>query len=386
MNTNENPLESLEFLDLLSGEDPIDAPSYDPNKNIAPDILSGKPLPPPDENLDDDEEDDSSNSNIEPPASKTQNQAPADEPADEDELLDEGDDDDINYFETFGKGLIKAGMLEIEDGEDPEQIEWTEETFLSKMEQTIEKKAWDTLESIALETYGDAGVKLVEDLFINKVPVSEYLTMFRNEEVVANIDLNSEMNQERVVRLYLAKTGMEEEEIEDQIAYAKDNERLPSYAKKYHGKLLERMESERQVMADESAARVQVAQQKEQDRQELYAGVLEKSIKDGSIEGYPINENSAGELFDFVLAKSVQLPNGQKISEFEYKLAVMRQEDPSKFLAVARLVQNNLDLTPIKNRGVSEATNSIFNELRTKTKKPAKSSRSEQDMFSRYFK
>jgi len=210
--------------------------------------------------------------------------------------------------------------------------------------------------------------------------------MFRNEEVVANIDLNSEMNQERVVRLYLAKTGMEEEEIEDQIAYAKDNERLPSYAKKYHGKLLERMESERQVMADESAARVQVAQQKEQDRQELYAGVLEKSIKDGSIEGYPINENSAGELFDFVLAKSVQLPNGQKISEFEYKLAVMRQEDPSKFLAVARLVQNNLDLTPIKNRGVSEATNSIFNELRTKTKKPAKSSRSEQDMFSRYFK
>lgn len=386
MNTTDNPLESLEFLDLLSGDDPIDSPSYDPNQNIAPDILSGKPLTPPDDNLDEDEDDTNAIAD-EPPAPKTQTPPPVDEPEEDDEPLDsDDDDDDINYFETFGKGLIKAGMLEVEDGEDPEQIEWSEETFLSKMEQTIEKKAWDTLESIALETYGDAGVKLVEDLFINKVPVNEYLTMFRNEEVVANIDLDNEMNQERVVRLYLAKTGMEEEEIEDQIAYAKDNERLNSYAKKYHGKLLERMEYERQTMAEESAARVQAAQQKEQERQELYADVLEKSIKEGSIEGYPINENAAGELFDFVLAKSVQLPNGQKISEFEYKLALMRQEDPSKFLAVARLVQNGLDLTPIKKKGVSEETNSIFNELRTKTKKPAKSSRSDQDMFSRYFK
>ena len=114
--------------------------------------------------------------------------------------------------------------------------------------------------------------------------------------------------------------------------------------------------------------------------------MLEKSIKEGAIEGYPINENSAGELFDFVLSKSVQLPNGQRISEFEYKLALMRQEDPAKFLAVAKLVQNNLDLTPVKKKGVSEETNSIFNELRTKTKKPAKANRSEQDVFSRYFK
>ena len=388
MITNDNPLESLEFLDLLSADDPIDSPAYDPNKNIAPDILSGQPLTPTDDVLDDEEEEDEPPT---PPAPKTppanEPPAPSDEPDDEPEPLEEEEeDDDINYFATFGKGLIKAGMLELEEGEDPEQVEWTEQTFLDKMEQTIEKKAWDTLESIAMETYGEAGVKLVEDLFINKVPVNEYLTMFRNEEIVSNINLENEGNQERVLRLYLAKTGMEEEEIEDQIAYAKDNDRLAAYAKKYHGKLLERMELERQTMAEESAARVQAAQQKEQERQQTYASVLEKSIKEGSIEGYPINENSAGELFDFVLSKSVQLPNGQRISEFEYKLATMRQEDPSKFLAVARLVQNNLDLTPIKKKGVSEETNSIFNELRTKNKKPAKSSRSDQDVFSRYFK
>jgi hypothetical protein len=385
MNTNDNPLEGLEFLDLLSGDEPIDAPAYDPNQNIAPDILSGEPINNGEE--DDDDSDDDSTQNSAPASAPTKRVEPpiSNEP-DDDPIDDDSDDDDINYFETFGKGLIKAGMLELEEGEDAEKLEWTEETFLSKMEQTIEKKAWDTLESLAMETYGEAGVKLVEDLFINKVPVNQYLSMFRNEEIVANIDLDNELNQERVVRLYLAKTGMEEEEIEDQVAYAKDNERLNSYAKKYHGKLLERMEYERQSLAQENAARVEEARLKEQERQQQYATVLEKSIKEGAIEGYPINENSAGELFDFVLAKSVQLPNGQKISEFEYKLAVMRQEDPSKFLAVARLVQNNLDLTPIKQRGVSEETNSIFNELRTKTKKSTKTSKSDPDLFSRYFK
>jgi hypothetical protein len=385
MNTNDNPLEGLEFLDLLSGDEPIDAPAYDPNQNIAPDILSGEPINNGEE--DDDDSDDDPTQNSAPASAPTKRVEPpiSNEP-DDDPIDDDSDDDDINYFETFGKGLIKAGMLELEEGEDAEKLEWTEETFLSKMEQTIEKKAWDTLESLAMETYGEAGVKLVEDLFINKVPVNQYLSMFRNEEIVANIDLDNELNQERVVRLYLAKTGMEEEEIEDQVAYAKDNERLNSYAKKYHGKLLERMEYERQSLAQENAARVEEARLKEQERQQQYATVLEKSIKEGAIEGYPINENSAGELFDFVLAKSVQLPNGQKISEFEYKLAVMRQEDPSKFLAVARLVQNNLDLTPIKQRGVSEETNSIFNELRTKTKKSTKTSKSDPDLFSRYFK
>ena len=41
MNTNENPLENLEFFESFSSDDPIDVnPQYDPNKNIAADILA----------------------------------------------------------------------------------------------------------------------------------------------------------------------------------------------------------------------------------------------------------------------------------------------------------------------------------------------------------
>lgn len=389
MSTNENPLENLEFFETFSSDDPIDVnPQYDPNKNIAPDILAPDgtikdPVLDPDLDEEEDEEDD--DGGTPPPPIKKPTPPPTEEDDDDDQPINDNDDEseDINYFEVFGKGLVKAGLL---DAEDADNQEWTEQSFLDKMGETIEKRAWDTLEELATETYGEAGVKLVEDIFINKVPIQQYLQMFNNEQIVENVDLNNEVNQERVVRLYLAKTGMDEDEIEDQLTFAKDNDRLGSYAKKYHGKLVERMQQERTLLAQENAQRMQEAQQKEQQRQQQYASVLEESIKRGEIEGYPINENSASDLFDFVLSKPHVLPNGQRITDFEFKLATMRQEDPSKFLAIARLVQNDLDLTPIKRKGVTEETNSIFNDLKTKTKKSTKSSKSDQDLFSRYFK
>lgn len=391
MNTNENPLENLEFFESFSSDDPIDVnPQYDPNKNIAPDILAPDgtikdPILDPELDEEAEEEDEDADDNNPPAPTKKTTPAPLDDNDDEDEPIDDNDEesDDINYFEVFGKGLVKAGLL---DAEDVENQEWTEQSFLDKMSETIEKRAWDTLEELATETYGEAGVKLVEDIFINKVPIQQYLQMFNNEQIVDNVDLSNEVNQERVVRLYLAKTGMDEDEIEDQLTFAKDNDRLGSYAKKYHGKLVERMQHERATLAQDNAQRVQEVQQKEQQRQQQYASVLEDSIKKGEIEGYPINETTASDLFDFVLSKPHVLPNGQRITDFEFKLATMRQEEPSKFLAIARLVQNDLDLTPMKRKGVTEETNSIFNDLKTKTKKSTKGTKSNQDLFTRYFK
>jgi hypothetical protein len=390
MNTNENPLENLEFFETFSTDDPIDVnPQYDPNKNIAPDILGadGKikdPILDPEEEEEEEEENPT-------PASTPNTVTPKPNPIEDDEEEEEeeeqtgleDEEDSVNYFEVFGKGLAKAGMLDLEENE---EIEWTEQTFLSKMDETIEKKAWDTLEGLAMETYGEAGVKLVEDVFINKAPIQQYLQMFANQQIVEDVDLNDVVNQERVVRLYLAKTGMDEDEIEDQVNFAVNNQRLESYAQKYHGKLVEKLNQEKDALAEQSRQQVELQKQREVERQEAYAAVLEQSIKSGEIEGYPINNTTAGELFQFVLAKPHQLPNGQRITEFEYKLARMRQEEPSKFLALARLVQNDLDLTPVKKKGVTEETNSIFNELKTKTKKSTKSSKSDQDVFSRYFK
>lgn len=388
--SDENKLENLEFFESFMDSDPLeDVASDDPNANVAPDILQGEEFDP----LKNTEEQTPETPESEEELPEVPKEAPAETPEESteeeteeptDEVEEEDAEESDNPFEVFAKGLIEAGMLDMD--EEGEEVEWSEKTFLSTMEETIDNRMWGRLEELASETYGEAGVKLVEDIFINKVPIPEYLQMFNNEQAVDNVDLSDEGNQERVFRLYLAKTGMDEDEIEDQLAYARDNDRLEAYASKYKGKLVEKLETERAQLAQEAEARVADLRKKEEEREESYAKALEESITAGEIEGYPINDNDAEELFSFVLEKPHILPNGQRISDFEYRLATMRQEDPKKFLAVARLVQKDLDLTPIKKKAVSEETNTIFKGLKTKTKTSGKSSKKQEDLFAKYFK
>jgi hypothetical protein len=378
--SNDNKLENLEFFEsFLDPTDPIDNEdlSFDASKNIAPDILNGEELE------EEDLEDPAPALNTKKDTTTTVDPLENEEEEEEEEILTDDDDDDSdNPFEVFANGLIQAGILDVEE---KENVEWNEQSFISAFQETVDNKMWEKLEELATETYGEAGVKLIEDVFINKVPVQEYLRMFANEQVVENVDLSDEGNQERVVRLYLAKTGMDEDSIEDQLAYMRDNNRLDAYAEKYHDKLLGKLQEEREKLSQESEVRMNMIRQKETEREESYAQVLEESIKTGEIEGYPINDTDAQDLYSFVLDKPHILPNGQRISEFEYRLATMRQEDPKKFLAVARLVQKDLDLTPIKKKAVSEETNQIFKGLKTKTKTSTKSSKN-QDLFAKYFK
>lgn len=399
MNNNPNDdqlgLDNLEFFENFATDDPLEDPQFDPNANLAPDILGGEKMdladddlpmggqgkkpepatPPADSSTEDDDDEDDDGGN---------NPADSQEPEGNDDLED--DSEDINYYEAFGKGLLKSGHFDLGEEIDPEQIEWTEESFLEMMSATVENKAWKQLEDIATEAYGQEGIELVKDLFINRVPVQQYLSKFNEQVALENVDLTNPQNQEAIFREYLSRTGLDQDEIDEQLEYAVKTNKLENFSEKYYVKLLERSKQEREALAEQGAQRQREAQERENARQESYIKTLESAIKTGDINGFPINQNEAANLFDYVTSRNYQLPNGQKISEFEFTLAKMRQEDPQKFLAVARLVQSNLDLAPVKKKGVSEETNSIFQELQKKSKKgPKGEPRKETQLFSNFF-
>jgi hypothetical protein len=376
-------LDNLEFFENFATDDPLGEPTYDPNANLAPDILSGEKM-----ELD---EDDLPNPSAQPaPAAKPELPAePLETEEDTEEsapLEGEEEGEEINYYEAFGKGLLRAGHFDLGEEIDPEQVEWTEDSFLEMMSTTIENKAWKQLEEIAVEAYGQEGLELVKDLFINKVPVQTYLAKYNEQIALENIDLTDQRNQEAIFREYLSRTGLDQDEVEEQLEYALKTNKLETFSEKYYAKLLERSRQERETLAVQSAQKVKEAQEREQVRQESYIKTLEGAIKQGDINGYPITQNEASTLFNYVTDRNYQLPNGQKISEFEYTLAKMRQEEPQKFLAVARLVQADLDLSPVKKKGVTEETNSIFKELQNKSKRGQKTeTKKETQLFSSFF-
>lgn len=383
-------LDNLEFFENFATEDLLEDPQFDPNANLAPDILSGEKM-----DLDDgDLPLGGQQKSPESDSSTLKEEVVPDNPLEDEEeeaapqadALAGEDDEDVNYYEAFGKGLLRSGHFDLGEEIDPDQIEWTEESFLEMMSTTVENKAWKQLEEIATEAYGQEGIELVKDLFINKVPVQQYLTKYNEQVALENVDLTNPQNQEAIFREYLSRTGLDAEEVEEQLEYAVKTNKLENFSEKYYVKLLERSKQEREALAEQSAQRQREIQERENTRQESYIKTLEDAIKTGDINGYPINQNEASTLFDYVTSKNYQLPNGQKISEFEFTLAKMRQDDPQKFLAVARLVQSNLDLAPVKKKGVSEETNSIFKELQNKSKKgPKGEPKKETQLFSNFF-
>lgn len=392
-------LDNLEFFENFATDEPIES-QFNPNANLAPDILNGGKLELEDGDLpkgnDEEEEDEENKKTSTQSTQSTQNQPDLEdeeegnaletEDEDETENDDSSDEDEINYYEAFGKGLLRSGHFDLGEEVNPDEIEWTEESFIEMMNTTIENKAWKQLEDIAVEAYGQEGLELIKDLFINKVPIQSYLSKYNEAVELENVDMSDPRNQEAIFREYLYRTGLDEDEVEEQLEYAQKTGKLISFSEKYYVKLLEKSREEREQQAEASAQRQREIEERENARQESYITTLESAIKSGEIMGYPINQNDAAELFDYVTNKSYQLPNGQKISEFEMKLAKLRQEDPQKFLAVARLVQTDLDLTPIKKKGISEETNSIFQELQGKTKRGQKTGpRKETQVFSKYF-
>jgi hypothetical protein len=393
--SKEEDLDSLSFFNLLGDEDDVDLGIEDPNANIAPDILGDNdellPLPNKEKEVKPSEDEDPNLQVKKQPAQSTEDSDEIIEDDDEDpkDLIegDPDDDSDFDAFKEFGKALAKGGVLLLEDGEDAEKIDWNQDVFMEKFESTIETKAFELIENLALERHGEEGIQMIKDILINGVSIPQYLSRFQQEIDLEDVDLSDEGNKIAVMREYLARTGVDEDEAEDRIKFAVDNDKLDEYAPKYHQKLVQASRKQREHMAEQARQQKDQQEQFERQRRENYKKVLTDAIKDGELEGYPVTPKDATELISFIDNKVYTLQNGQKITSFEYKLAKLRHEDPKKFLAFAKLLQSDLDLAPVKRTAVTNETNEIFNELKNKTKKTSvrTPSKGTTNSFAKYF-
>ena len=312
-----------------------------------------------------------------------------DEEEGEEEETEEGEEEESgeeNPFAIFAKGLAKVGRLVLDEDEDPEKIQWDEEKFIEKFDETVDNSAWSRLEELATEAMGEEGVKVIEDLFINKVPVHQYLASFQQQQSLEELDMSNERNQVELVRYYLRSVvGEDESEIADQIEYMRSNETLEKKAVNFQKKLAANEEQVRQRMAAESQARQQQMEQFEQQRIQTYSEIAETAVKAGELNGLPFSNKDYERVLNSALSKEYVLPNGQKITPFEYKLATLRKDDPAKYLQIVKLVEDDVNLAPIMKKGVTEKTNEIFKGLQSKTKTSSKP-RKNQNVFNKYIK
>ena len=151
-------LDNLEFFENFATDEPIES-QFNPNANLAPDILNGGKLELEDGDLPKDEEDEEKKKSPIETSDEEEDDKPTVYPLEEEETesneevdeSSEDDDDEFNYYEAFGKGLLRSGHFDLGEEVNPDEIEWTEESFIEMMNTTIENKAWKQLEDIALK-------------------------------------------------------------------------------------------------------------------------------------------------------------------------------------------------------------------------------------------
>ncbi len=292
-----------------------------------------------------------------------------------DEIIETGDEQDKRNEDVedltkrigdIAKYFADKGVLLLEENEEADKIEWTEQKFIEKFEDSVEENAWLKLEELATEALGERGVEFIKDVFINKVPYTDYLRSYQKEDAVETLD--PETHGERIIRYYLSAQGVDEEDIDEQIAFYKGNETLAAKAGKFKSLLVQNVKKEREAFAGQQKIQQEALIKREQERASAYAKTVQEAIKAGTLNGLPLNRKDGEELYNYTLDKPHTLPNGQKLTEFEYKLARMKYEDPSKFLTIARLVMTDIDLSVVKRAEQTERTESLFKENKAKPK------------------
>lgn len=297
------------------------------------------------------------------PKDKVEPKKPAEKPKEE---VVETVDDDSSTFTTLSKNLVDLGIFT--QGED-EELPKTGEEFRDKWIAERQEQVNNDIYNFLVSKHGEEGVKAFEDIFVKGVPPKEYLAKFAQIQSFKDLDLTNEINQEKVVRESLRRQGLKDEIIDKKVQKLKDYGDLEEEAGIAHEIVLSQEESEIQEMAaqEEQKQKAKIAEQNEY-RNTLQV-TLSELLKQKDFDGIPVTDKVAREVFDMLTTEKWQLPNGEKLTDFDKDVLELRNpQNIKQKIKFALLLRNKLDLSKIKTNLVSKETNRLFEDLVIKDK------------------
>lgn len=275
-------------------------------------------------------------------------------------------------FSALAKDLFNQGVFV--KGEDEEDVEIsTPEEFLERF--NIEKKrgAAEWLDGF-LGQFGEDRRQAFEAIFVNGVNPKDYFTIYNELEDFANIDLNDENNQKKVIKESLRDQGWENEDIEEELDRLSEIGDLEKVSQR-HQKVLVKRDAKRLQEAQETA-KVQLAQKQAIKEQYInnVKGILQDKIKTKDFDGIPMNTKFANELHDFLVVDKWRTASGETLTDFDRTILELKKpenhEMKVKLAALYKLLKKDPTLSTIQRSAISKKSNQIFDEVaRQVTKK-----------------
>jgi len=276
-------------------------------------------------------------------------------------------DDDApegTQFTALANDLYKLGVFTSDD-EDPEPVSTAEE-FLERFNEEKKKGASEMVQNF-IGQFGEDYQEAFDAIFVKGVNPKEYFNTYNQIVNFAEMDLNDENNQVRIMKQALSDQGFEPEDIDTEIERLQNYGDLESVATKHHKVLVKKEAVKLQQLEEKSEAELQ---QKAQIRNQYIKNVqdiLNDKVKSKEFDGIPINPKLASELQDFLLVDKWKTPTGELLSDFDRAILDMKRPENHamkvKLGLLMKMLEKDPTLSTIQRTGVSKKTDQLFGEV-----------------------
>lgn len=281
------------------------------------------------------------------------------------------DEDESSYsFKGLVEYLNGQGVIDFKDFDDlDDSPEILDVAITKSIQEGVEKHVTEYKESLP-----EVVAELVEFIERGGDP-EKFIDAITKPIDFDTLNLDTEINQELVVREYLKSIDYSKEEIDEAIESYKDGVILDKQAKVAAKKLEKIYDNRKEDLVREQEEYIAEQQRKAEEQ----IDTIKKSIKSASeIAGLKLSEKDKEEFTDYFLKKNPK----SGLSKYQEELS---QDYVKNAIDLAYLKFKKYDFSKVKEAAKTEATKEIKNKIFTKTDKTVKGKSADVDKGSNRF-
>lgn len=267
--------------------------------------------------------------------------------------------DKEDSYKSLYTALKSNGVFEEDEENSEEPSEIDADFLLEKIDTTVEKRLEESIKNLPQELRNI--IKFVH----NGGDMNEILSQYSDTvTTLDNINLDDELDQERVLRIMLTEDGQDEEIINSQIEFYKESGKLKNISEKLYNKWKEEREEE----INEGIKRQEQARRAAIENQKVFkAGISQYVSENKNIKGLSIGKDDIRTLPDYISTASIKLEDGRRMTPF-YRDLFETMKDKEKLVILAKLVKNGFDFSDIKKDAVTKQTKEVKQDIQRQKK------------------
>lgn len=275
-------------------------------------------------------------------------------------------------FQSIAQEFFTLGILTTDEGEEEQGIT-TQDQLLERFQYEKEKSGIKYVYDNIISKHGDEGIKMFNSIFIDGMHPEDYFQTTSTTLSLKNYDLTDDQNKRTIFAERLRQQGYSEDTIKRHVNRSFELGELEEDAKEAHEFLLKQQEA---IEAQKLEQAKVIELQKKQFKDLYLTNVkteITNSLKKRDLGNLPITDKAARELEDYLTTETHQLKTtGEKLTKFDIDILSLRDpKNHSKKVVLAylwKMYEKDPFLSTIKKKGVSEASNTMFNSLVRKDK------------------